>query len=83
MLGRLSLDTYINQSNDDFKAQQQIGAICYANAIAAVFHLAMNWIVGREGRIPGFRTIRSQIIQEYGKEGTNTRLVIEKVCLEY
>ena len=81
MLGRLSLDTYINQSNDDFKAQQQIGATCYANATAAVFHLAMNRIVGRE--IPKFKTIRGRIIREYGKEGANTGMVIEKVCPEY
>ena len=83
MLGRLSLDIYINQSNDNFRAQQQIGATCYANAIAAVFHLAMNRIVGREGGIPGFRTIRSRIIREYGREPANTGIVIARVCLEY
>ena len=81
MLGRLSLDTYINQRNDDFEAKQQIGATCYANAIAAVLHLAINRIVGRE--VPEFGTIKRQIIQQYGKEGANTELVIEKVCPEY
>lgn len=81
MLGRLSLDTYINQSNDDFEAQEQEGATCYANAIAAVFHLAINRIVGRN--VPDFETIRERIIREYGKEGANTKMVIEKVCLEY
>ena len=81
MLGRLSLDTYINQRNDDFEAKQQIGATCYANAIAAVFHLAINRIVGRE--VPEFGTIKRQIIRQYGKEGANTELVIEKVCPEY
>ena len=83
MLGRVSLATYINQSNEDFKPQQQIGATCYANAIAAVFHLAMHRIVDREGGIPDFRAIRRQIIQAYGKEGANTELVIKKVCSEY
>ena len=81
MLGRLSLDTYINQSNDDFEAQEQEGATCYANAIAAVFHLAINRIVGRN--VPDFETIRERIIREYGKEGANTKMVIEKVCPEY
>ena len=62
MLGRLSLNTYINQSNDSFEARQQKGATSYANAIAAVFYLAMHRIVGREGGYPEFRTIRGQII---------------------
>ena len=83
MLGRVSLATYINEKNDVFKAQQQIGATCYANAIAAVFHLAMYRIVDREGKIPGFRTIRARIIREYGKEGANTELVVKGVCPEY
>ena len=83
MLGRVSLATYINQSKEDFKAQQQIGATCYANAIAAVFHLTMHRIVDREGGIPEFRTIRGRIIREYGKEGANTEMVVAKVCPEY
>ena len=83
MLGRVSLATYINQSNDDFEAQQQIGATCYANATAAVFHLAMHRIVDREGEIPEFRTIRRRIIREYGKEGANTEMVVAMVCPEY
>ena len=83
MLGRVSLATYINRENDRFEAQQQIGATCYANAIAAVFHLAMHRIVDREGGIPDFKKIRGRIIREYGKEGANTEMVIANVCPEY
>ena len=83
MLGRVSLATYIIKSNEDFEAQQQIGATCYANAIAAVFHLAMHRIVDREGGIPEFREIRGRIIREYGKEGANTEMVVANVCPEY
>ena len=83
MLARLSLAEYINQTNDDFKAQQQIGETCYANAIAAVFHLAMHRIVDREGGIPGFKAIRSRIIREYGNEGANTEMVVKKISPEY
>ena len=83
MLGRLSLTEYINQTNDDFKAQQQIGKTCYANAIATVFHLAMHRIADREGGIPGFKAIRSRIIREYGKEGANTEMVVKRVSQEY
>ena len=83
MLGRLSLAEYINQTNDDFKAQQQIGATCYANAIGAVFHLAMHRIADREGGIPGFKAIRSRIIRAYGNEGANTEMVVKRVSPEY
>ena len=83
ILGKVSLGTYINQSNENFKAPQQRYATCYANAIAAVFHLAMNRIAGREGGIPTFEQIRDSIIQEHGKTGNNTKMVLEKVCPEY
>ena len=62
MLGRVSLATYINQKNDDFEARLQVGPTCYANAIAAVFHLAMLRIVGREGGYPTFKAIRAHVI---------------------
>ena len=83
MLGRLSLATYINQENniDSKKVPEQEGGTCYANAIAAVFHLAMKRIVGRE--VPDFETIRDRIIRQYGKEGASTEMVIENVCPEY
>ena len=83
MLGRLSLAEYINRQNDTFKALEQIGKTCYANAIATVFHLAMHRIVDREGGIPGFLAIRSCIIREYGKEDANTEMVIKRVSPEY
>ena len=83
MLRKVSLAMYINQSNNDFKAQQQIHATCYANATTAVIHLAIHRIVDQEGGIPEFKTIRSRIIQEYGKKGANTEMVLEKICPEY
>lgn len=36
----------------NLKPKVQEGKTCYANAIAAVFHLAMHCIVGRDGGIP-------------------------------
>ena len=83
MLGRISLATYINQKNDTFKAQDQEDATCYAYAIAAVFHLAMHRIFGREGKIPDFIPIKDRIIQEYGKKGNTTETVIKNLCPEY
>ena len=88
MLGRISLATYINQQNDDFEARLQVGATCYANAIGAVFHLAMLRIVGREGGFPTFKAIRAHVIREYHKKGANiegatTEEVVKSVCPEY
>ena len=83
LLETVDLATYINQANAEFKPKQQYKGTCYANAIAAVFHLAMNRIVGREGGIPDFYTIRSRITHEYGVKGANTEKVLKKVCPEY
>ena len=83
MLGRLSRAEYINQTNDDFKVQQQVGATCYANAIAAVFDLAMHRVVHQEGGFPRFKAIRRCIIREYGTEGANTEMVVKRVSSEY
>ena len=85
ILGRVSLDTYINQKNDipSKEVPEQDGATCYANAIATVFHLAIYRKAGPEIEVPEFETIRDRIIRQYGKEGANTGMVIEKVCPEY
>ena len=83
VLAKVPLATYINQYNAKFEAKEQDGGTCYANAIAATFHLAMHRIVGREGGIPDFYTIRERIIHEYGQHGANTMNVLKKVCPEY
>ena len=88
MLGRISLATYVNQKNDDFEAQLQVGPTCYANAIAAVFHLAMLRIVGLQGGYPTFKEIRAHIMQENRKKGVNiegatTEEVVKSLCPKY
>lgn len=83
ILAKVPLATYINQRNDEFTPKRQDGGTCYANAIAAVFHLAMNRIVGRDGGVPDFYLIRDRLIKEYGKDGASTIGVLEKVCPEY
>ena len=83
VLEKLPLATYINQSNADFLPKRQQEGTCYANAIAATFHLAMQRIVGRDGGYPDFDTIRDRIIHEYGKHGAHTARVLEAVCPEY
>ena len=83
ILQKVPLATYINQKNAEFEPQAQEGRTCYANTIAAVFHLAMHRIVGREGGVPGFYEIRQRIIDEYGGDGADTKTVLENVCPEY
>ena len=83
LLEKVDLATYINQTNAEFEPKKQERKTCYANAIAAVLHLTMNRIVGREGGIPNFHEICKRIIHEYGVQGANTKKVLEKVCPEY
>ena len=83
LLEKVDLATYINQRYAEFEPKEQEGSTCYANAIAAVFHLAMHRIVGREGGIPDFYKIRERIIREYGIQGANTKKVLENICPEY
>ena len=83
MVHKVPLATLINQTNAEFEPKLQDGGTCYANAIAAVFHLAMKRIVGREGGYPDFDEIRERIIAEYGNDGANIEKVLEKVCPHY
>ena len=83
LLERIHLATYINQTNAEFEPKQQHPGTCYANAIAAVFHLAMSRIVGREGGVPDFYKIRDRIIREYGVQGANTFKVLTRICSKY
>ncbi|CAF3248791.1 unnamed protein product, partial [Rotaria sp. Silwood2] len=78
MLGYVSIDMYINIANAMFDAKQQKDLTCYANALAAVFHLAMCRIGGRESGVPHFFEIRDQLIQEYGGRPTKTEEVLNK-----
>ena len=73
IIEKVPLATYINQRNAEFEPMEQVESTCYANAVAAVFHLAMHRIIGRQGGYPDFYTIRERLIQEYGKTHAKTR----------
>ena len=83
ILSSVCLDLYINQVNDEFGAKRQIGGTCYANAAAAVMHLAMKRIVSREGGHPDFIELREEIIERHGKDGANTFQVLQEYCPKY
>lgn len=83
LLVSIDLDIYINQTTGDFKAQNQEESTCYANASAAVLHLAMHRILGREQGYPEFNTLREEMIDEYGKDGAYISQVLREMCLKY
>ncbi|XP_068678686.1 uncharacterized protein [Montipora foliosa] len=83
VLADVDLNVYINKANDGFKPKQQHGGTCYANASAAVMHLAMKRIVGRDGGYPDFFELRKKLINKYGEKGAPTIKVLREVCPEY
>jgi hypothetical protein len=84
LIKKVDLATYINKQNADFKPKdQKEECTCYAHVVATVLHLAMHRIVGREGGIPDFKTIRDHLIDVYGTHGADTKKVLEDVCPAY
>ena len=83
LLATVSTATYINVTNSEFEPKRQRGKTCYANAIAAVYHLAMRRIVGREGGVPEFKSILQNLTEKYGSSGSSTKFVIENTCHKY
>ena len=83
IFARVTLDKYINLSNSSFKSPLQENGTCYANAVAAVFHLAMSRIEGREGGVPDFEDVRKKLMDAYGQNGANTKNVLTNWCPKY
>ena len=83
MLATVSVATYINVANSEFEPSRQRGRTCYANAIAAVYHLAMRRIVGREGGVPEFSSILEALIEKYASKAADTKKVLAETCKNY
>ncbi len=83
LLVSVDLDIYISQSTSGLEAKKQLGGTCYANASAAVLHLAMKRILGREGGYPDFDVLKDDMIEAYGMHGSNTSKVLQEICPEY
>jgi ribosomal protein L37AE/L43A len=83
LLVSVDLDIYISQTTSGFKAKEQQGGTCYANASAAVLHLAMQRILGREGGYPDFHNLRGEIIRAYGTHCAKTSKVLQEICPRY
>ena len=83
ILSLVDLDIYVNQASEGFGAKEQDEATCYANASAAVLHLAMKRIIGRDGGYPDFFELRRVLIAKYGQRGAPTFTVLEEICPTY
>ena len=83
LLSSIALDLYINKANQGFHPKNQKGGTCYANASAAVLHLSMVRIVGREGGVPDFFALRDEMILKYGIHGADTYKVLKEICPKY
>jgi hypothetical protein len=83
MIGRVSLDRYINAAISTFEPKSQKGGTCYAHAVATVFHLAMRRIEGYENGVPDFADICQKLIKEYGLKGAVTETVLNKWAPKY
>ena len=83
ILSSVDLDIYVNQACEGFGAKEQDEDTCYANASAAVLHLAMKRIIGRDGGYPDFFELREGLIEKYGKDGASTIKVLEEICPTY
>ncbi|XP_052084210.1 uncharacterized protein LOC127721490 [Mytilus californianus] len=83
ILGNISLAKYIMKTNDEFTAKNQVGGTCYANASAAVLHLAMQRVLKRTGGYPEFEDILKLLIDKYGEHGANTLTVLTDICPSY
>ena len=84
IIAHVSVADYINVVNSTFKPNEQIGFTCYANAVAAVYHLAMCRIVDRQGGVPSFKEILDVITSRFDKNSEgNTKFAMERTCSEY
>ena len=83
VLAWVNLDCYINRTIKQMEPKLQVGGTCYAYAAAAVLHLAMHRIEGRDNGYPQFEDLKNKMIDIYGEEGAETKIVLEQMCSEY
>lgn len=68
IIGCVQLDAYINNKHTRTRrkpSNQHRSPTCYAHATAAVIHMALLRIVGREGGYPSMKLIRDWIIENF------------------
>lgn len=82
-VGRATLDAYISDAHiltHKSPSDQEDKMTCYAHATAAVLHMALLRVVGREGGYPSIEDLRHRIEMEFppGPDGRSVEEVLEK-----
>ncbi|KAL8387083.1 hypothetical protein RB595_010170 [Gaeumannomyces hyphopodioides] len=88
IVGRIRQDEYVNDEQVrtcSNPSDQGHSMTCYAHAIAAVIHMSLLRIVGRDGGHPDIETIRKRILNKYPPEkgGRNITEVLEAAIQWY
>ena len=84
LLVSVNLDIYISQTTSNFEAKHQgKDNTCYAFACAAVFHMAMKQIHGRDGGHPEFEELKDKMISQFGINSAGIIKVLKKNCNDY
>ena len=77
VIGRVQLDAYVDDKyvrTCQNPSNQGNSSTCYAHAIAAVLHMALLRIIGREGGYPSIEEIRTRILENFPSEGNKGRV---------
>jgi len=87
ILGKVELDSFINDEQArtcNNPSDQGRSPVCYAHAIAAVIHIALVRIVGREGGHPTIAAIRERILLRFpaGPGGRSVYEVLQE-CMRW
>ena len=88
VLGRVRLDEYIDEEyvrTCTNPSDQGQSSTCYAHATAAVLHMALTRIVGREGGCSSIRDIRKRILKKFPTKsgGWSTRDISDEAAAWY
>ncbi|KAJ2974072.1 hypothetical protein NQ176_g6247 [Zarea fungicola] len=85
LVGRIELDCIINDQNVRTirePSDQEGLATCYAHAVAAVAHMALHRIHGREGGYPSVEEIRNEILAKFppnSEDGYSCLTILESM----
>jgi hypothetical protein len=88
IIGRVRLDAYIDDKHVRTckkPSNQGDSATCYAHATAAVLHIALRRIVGREEGYPKIKNIRKRILKNFppGSSGQAIKKVLSEAITWY
>lgn len=82
VIGTTIIQKYVHHNISNFRPTDQgREGICWSHACAAVIHMAIARITGRQ--LPSFNSIRDHLLNQFGRKGQNTKKVLDKVLHQY